>query len=791
MEMELSSGIPLPKFMQELRLNPLSPFRYMFSETAGALKKNAPGRNAYRGMDEATTAADNLTGQIENDAHDAMKGLKHADRKWLDEHDPLGYANYQKMREDTPGGRIAAPNAAIAAIDTVTQKALDITGDEAERVQLPLSSGGTFHKAKSGRFIRHWTPEFMESVQNGSGPLLDAYEKAVIRDNPGVTPQMVKDTLEAMRSPDPIRHNRALETLRTIKNVPAYVEVNGEWMQIMETDPYRVLLSGTRSMAQRIYFYEKVGSDEDVAKMRAKFVEEGGTRKEFDDAVAAANGRKTGPAFDPQSGWIRLMRAGASLIGISHLSGRAAVNLAQTVMLVPPYTGAGNYLKAVAAAVRHPQMTLSRMAAMGAMHRSIMETTVQEGRQLESGIRILKGAVDRATLAHFTDQMNNVIAGAAFEELAKSWRRNGLKAGDLYTAKELLALTPREIALAQQGNISQKVLQKIVQNGIKRTQFVTESAHRTSKFQHNEIAQALLSYQSYAIGTMRAVGRILDEAKVAVESGDKARMAGAGKRILGLLAGSIGAGMVSIIAKSILYDRPVKKEDETWVDVAQRAMIEAGLYGPAQRAYDAFRYNTGEPERQLLSLLPKAAFLVEVAKALNGIGPYAGQTKGESFNEFLTRNMPAARALNNATGQPLTPKFDKMAKDRAPKTAAERMARELGYKSATPITREDRERNAHRQQIVDANRSGNIEEYRRLIRDPATTPKDRDNVRERLRLPDDFAYRISNLSAEEAVRVYGAMNAQEKQKYKAIIRRKVGNSELAGDKKRKLFEVLN
>jgi hypothetical protein len=123
-----------------------------------------------------------------------------------------------------------------------------------------------------------------------------------------------------------------------------------------------------------------------------------------------------------------------------------------------------------------------------------------------------------------------------------------------------------------------------------------------------------------------------------------------------------------------------------------------------------------------------------------------------------------------------------------PRTAAEMKVNELGFKSDEPMTAEDRERSKRRREAVDANRSGNMTEFRRMLLDPKMTPQDRENIRERLGYPDDLAYRLSGLAVSDALEVWGVMSGEQKEKYRRFLVRKISNSELLPAEKREAMQ---
>lgn len=659
----LEDGQPLyslniPEMLARAAQTVAAPFNFLAGEMASPLMKHASGRAIVRGLDFMENRTARLVGQVANAAHDAFAGLTHGDRQWLDEHDAHGYSNYQKMREDVPTGRIAAPNARVGAIDAATQKMMDLTGDEAERVQLPRADGSPFKKAKSGRFLRLFTPMAMEAIHEGSGPLFEALADTIARENPGIPRKKAAELLDAIRSPDPIKHNAALEQTREIKNLPTYVEVKGSgWMPVLETDPLAAIIGAGAAMGRRIYFYEALGSDADVARLRMRFRQAGGSPRAFDDIVSVANRRpwRRVPG-DPRALSRRLLKATDQAVSIAQTSLSVIPNLPQPMMQVPRYTGPMHFLKGLERSLSNPKATAAELAALGAVQRSAVDWAVREGRRIEDAGRVMRDVAGRVTGTHYIAQFNNIVTGAAFRELADHWRNVGFSDGDMGIAKDLL-LTPREVAAVRAGKMTDDIYAKIIQNGVKKTQFVTEDPHRRSAFQNTPLLGSLFAYNNYMIGTFKASLRMARDVQEAVASKNPKRMAAAGKRLLYLLAGSLGAGLASVLLSRGVRGKPLLEEGDGAGGLILDAMYNVQLLGPVQRAMDAATYGGGySMERTLIALSPKIKLISDLLGALTGIGGKKDSTLAQRMGKVAEAHTPAVKAAETwygeATGAP-------------------------------------------------------------------------------------------------------------------------------------------
>jgi hypothetical protein len=659
----LEDGQPLyslhiPELLARAASSVAAPFNFLAGEMATPLMKHASGRAIVRGLDYMENKTAQLVGQIANDAHDAFAGLTHGDRQWLDEHDPRGYSNYQKMREDVPTGRAAAPNARIGAIDAATQKMMDMTADEAERVQLPRADGSPFKRAQSGRFLRLFTPMAMEAIHEGSGPFFEAMADAIVRENPGIPRKQAAELLDAIRSPDPIKHNAALEQTREIKNLPTYVEVKGSgWVPILETDPLAAIIGAASAMGRRIYFYDALGSDADVARLRMRFRQSGGSPRAFDDILSVANRRpwRRVPG-DPRALSRRLLKSADQAVSIAQTSLSVIPNLPQPMMQVPRYTGAAHFLKGFERALSNPKATTAELAALGAVQRSAVDWAVRQGQRIEDAGRVMMGVSGRLTGTHYIAQFNNIVTGAAFRELADTWKNVGFSDGDLGIAKDLL-LTAKEVAEIRAGKMSDDTYAKIIQNGVKKTQFVTEDPHRRSAFQNTPLLGSLFAYNNYMIGTFKASLRMARDVKDAVASKNPKRMAASGQRLLYLLAGSLGAGLASVLLSRGVRGKPLFEEGDGWEETLLDALYNVQLLGPVQRAMDAATYGGGySMERTLIALSPKIKLISDLLGALTGIGGKKDSTLAQRLGRVAETHTPAVKAAERwygeATGSP-------------------------------------------------------------------------------------------------------------------------------------------
>jgi len=399
-------------------------------------------------------------------------------------------------------------------------------------------------------------------------------------------------------------------------------------------------------------------------RMRKRFVQSGGNVRDFDDVISLYFDRPYGTFFDPRNPARRAARLADAVVGVVQTSLSTAVNIPQTLMQVLRYAGWARYAKAVYNSLRHPQQTAAQMAATGAMHRSIMDWTFHRGQLPEDISRFAREIGSRATGLQWVAEFNNMVAGDAFRQLGQHWQRHGLQEGDVAVAKQL-RMTPPEIAAARRGEVSQETLNKIVQNGVSITQFVTEAKYRQAKVQNIPILNSILSYNNYFIGTFKATGRLFTDFGHAIASRSGLAYAGSSRRLVNFLIGTLGAGLASVIIRRALKGQPLKREDEDWVDLGKKAMIEAGLLGPPMRTLDAMEYSGNSAEKFALSFAPKVNGLVKFFGAVFGLGQYGKLPVAERTALAGMQQAPAIKAMYRWAEKLAYPELEKYQEARA------------------------------------------------------------------------------------------------------------------------------
>lgn len=336
--------------------------------------------------------------------------------------------------------------------------------------------------------------------------------------------------------------------------------------------------------------------------------------------------------------FLRNVKLGSQVLGTFQTSLSALRNVPQTAMLVPVYTGLKNYFGALDSVMKHYNMTKSQLLAMGTMQDSVHSAGFEKGYWLESTGAIIRNLGSSITGLKYIAEFNNMVAGEAFRRMALEWRSDpkGLGKGDLATMKSL-GLTPDEIKSIQAGQMSNLTFNKIAQEGTAMTQFVTTSAQKRGKFEHNPIAQMIVSYANYSIGTGRAMSDLIRNhvAPAFQKNSDFKTKAHAFATVATVLGATLGAGLTSQILVDAIKGDMTKEMDDSTLNKMTGALWEGALIGPTQRVLDTFRFGGGDYTQYVTSMMPQIKALSQ------GIGAMWNQisiaTQDKSINDKNAR----------------------------------------------------------------------------------------------------------------------------------------------------------
>jgi len=697
-------------------------------------------------LDNMTAWSEAQIGRLEADVQPALKHLRWwtGDATWLMKPNwlkvegkrikAIGHANIKNLVE----GAAAAPNARIQEwLDQGYKVMADRTADEAERVGLVMSVPGRkkpipFKRPTDEqgnrvyRFFRSFTPDARLAFQTRSGPVWEAMVEAVYHANQAslkniertekVLAKLGETTSEALGrrlEPDVVGKAYALEHARVIKNFPEYaVTRDGKTLQFINTDPHNAIMKSGDRQFRRIAWVEKFGphfkdgqvEGDIIGHVRRMHVNQGGNRQDFDDVVGSYFGFPRGwgsssklqRSYDTALG--RALEAGSIAARSSMVSMASVLNFFQTAITVPGVTGVRNYVKAIGkmtASMPHymlkkvtgqkigrPILDRAELAAMGAYPLRTIDWVMHRGRMGRDISRAYANSMYIASGMNATTKMNDMISAQAGLELFNSWRKHGFTKASIDRAR-MLRLSEAEIKGMLAGQFPEMVRNKIVQNTVKVTQFLSESPHRKSPMQTDPFFNNILAFNSYFIGMTKLARSLGKQMGGAMRSGDAGRIMNATASMTTAVVGLVPTALVQLGAQRAsrgyvdsdaarrllegdlsalpqIVMRPGERffpdRDHVLDNYFADSILQAGLFGYAQRfLIDPLRYGGGTASEYATSLLPTVAFTFNVADTVFGLGKYGEFPVSRRVGELVSRYTPLVGSVRRWTRKAVVP----------------------------------------------------------------------------------------------------------------------------------------
>lgn len=621
------------------------------------LRRKEVGRQVVQNLDDAISKTLSMIGEIDSQAIKAAKGLNKADRKWMQAPSENGLSNFDKMIE----GNLKPLNDRVKKWLDAYDFMYNRTGDEAERIGVARQAkdGKTvpFKKSEFLKRLRSYVPEARQAIRDQQGPYWDALVDSIVKLNPTIKSfAEASDALAEATTPD-VRREGSLEKVRLIPIVPTYVNVNGKWKNVLDTDPYTTIMSPADFLSRRMYFIEAFdlgveGKGKTVDQLRRQIAQEGKTGNDFDttlrDYFKIPYGRVSAVlGLDPTGGAMQSFRALDRAIGATQTSLAAVYNPFEPLRFAWRYGGFKNLLKSYAKVISSPSSAIDKTIASGAIQRVFVEPTVRKGFVIDDVSRI---GTEWATMALEKSEtfFNAVVVDMMDAKIRQDWLNNGVPEAEIALLKEL-RLNDAEMDDAKIGVFSEQTQNKMFQNVVKVSKFMTESKFRKGKLQNIPLIKFFASYASYGIGATKATGRMFNRAHKAMGSKNPAVKRRAAGEVLGWLIASVGVGMLQQLAKRTLKGKPPKEQDEEWWNLVSNSFWEVQIFGPVQRMLDSYSYlKSGDDATDyIIGMAPKIAAILDFANALAGKDVYGDFPLDKRLKRVALRHTPAAKAAVN------------------------------------------------------------------------------------------------------------------------------------------------
>lgn len=565
---------------------------------------------------------------------------------------------------------------------------------------------GIFKPAKGGRYYRIMTPEGRSAIDNQAGPVFDAllaHHEAYPERNPDlpITAEELKKVLHGVQQSGKTKQTGSLEHTRVFKELPQAVNVKGKWVPIMECRPVNHFMASNESQWRRIAFWDVVQdrllgpgryqfgeyneetgeyelshpdnkelTDVDglVDRLRTVLVKEEATRKHgrpegikrtfkrvLDNYFRQFQGGVMEEVFMGGDHHNRIVQG----IGIvdrnqmsSILSFSGLWDLLQSTVSTH-IVGVQNLLEAHAKVLLDPKKYAAEYQAIGAVmlrhHDYMLRKTRREltGGVLERGVpQVLM------TGAEISEKWAQTVTATAYDIWSE--RINGnLKDRQARELRIDLRLTDAEILEVAQGKMSDATKAKIIQNGVKTTNFLAEDPMHRGVLQNNGLLRRMVPFTSVVSGSWRAADRIVAHIKEDVgriKRGDKEATKDLIKNLGGMLTfivGCYGRGFVQNMLRRLITGRPLLRpeEEDDWAGTLLESLGEGAIFGPYWRLFEAAKYSGGDPSRMAVNMLPRVAIWLETLSALGGWGKYEGTAWGKRMARRGYEISPAARSV--------------------------------------------------------------------------------------------------------------------------------------------------
>lgn len=668
------------------------------------LRKTEPGSLIVEIVDSAVSQARQSIGKHMTAFHKAWKALSRGVRQWLVTVRDDGQTNHATLIEHPE--RITEPLLpGVQEFIAVERAMKEELGDAAVEAKLPQrkkdGSIGPFQKAESGRFFRVFTPEGQNALRFQKGPVWDALVQWLTdyaERNPGLPADEItlKEKLRGERKSGETRKQGSLEYTRTFDELPVALKVGGKWVMFQEGRPQNHFRSSLESQARRVTFWAEVQKrllpifgtfNEETGQMEAphpsnpELVDVDGLVDSLRHRTAQAAKRPGAAqrAYDRiLENYFREHRGGLMeeitlIVGESRLAGIVGAvdrNLMASILsfsglwdILQPTAAAHivgfkrltrAYAKTIADILLHPQEYAAEYQSLGAVLDSFNDWSLRSDRI----VRDLAGKnlpQAQMFLAEQMERMSQTITARAFDYWTDAI--NGkLKDQTARMLRKHLRLTDEEVLQVARGEMSPETRAKIIQNGVKTTNYLAEDPHRRGLLRNVSMLRWLIPFTSVMNGSFRAAGRVItdvvgDIQQVVQRKDPKAyrNLLRSSARLITFATLVFGRGFVQQYLRRLLTGRPLidpEDPDEWWM-ITLEALGEGAMFGPYYRILEAGKYSGGDPERYVVNLIPRVAILLELATAIGGVGKYEGSTWANRLERAGLRFSPAGRTFRN------------------------------------------------------------------------------------------------------------------------------------------------
>lgn len=570
------------------------------------------------------------------------------DSKWMKE-------NFKSLIEKPnevkpPNPRVAKLAEAWKAVSNEIATELENIGHKVREVRFEKKSDGTIVRREKKVPFRRQTNYFPDilteqarvALETQKGTLFDAIKReARVR---GIDVDFLINDM----NPYAAKRFGSVDYAR-IANLPDRVKVNGKWVKLLETDPFKIIPRHIENAHRRIAVIREFGEN---ASAKASQIGTDLLRKEgslaaeaWKDLWAHMNGLPV-DKFNKGHWMFKVGDVPLQLARFAQLS-TAAVMQAGSYYIIAARTSPKAFINSLFNSLRSPAKfdRLAESRRLGGWSYDVMaDLYAVEDLHGLVGEGVRRGF--KVTLMNATNRhINKVAALSGMHDLARSMEviRNK-KSGvirDLWGVSEKqyrrqlkrnYNFTDADIARMVEKGPSQLDLARVVQMMPEATNLFRESGMVRPRWLSKYASRQFFAYT----GPMRAFGNVLSDALAQAKEGNV-------RPLTTFLVGGVVTGETLFGVKNWLFDR-AREEISFWVRL-YHDLLYAGALGLVGEAAQRVEFSLQYDENPFDVSPPPLRAGEELAKTVSDLVGDKDITVGERVQQTAERSMPLYRAL--------------------------------------------------------------------------------------------------------------------------------------------------
>jgi hypothetical protein len=550
------------------------------------------------------------------------------------------------------------------------------SGEVAQDFNVQRLVGGevqAFQRAlKENKLPRLATTDLLRMAQKGGEEFRRLAE--ILANENGISFQKSLESLKELYGPDSTRVLGMFERARVFEKFPDAMKFKGRTIQLLETDPVRMMTAGTQTIAARLSFLRVFGQEfaetapvtaggqgraiTRLEKLRQRYVNAGARHKDFNDLVKLLNNRPINLLLE--EGVAQRGLLGKAVVDIANpiyqalaLSRTAIVNIPETIGALRAQAGTFRLIRSLLSIARNPIKRRNDLLNMGAINKKLLDFFVRPNYKTHDIGSIVREGGIKMTGVSFFNELNELVAGEAGRRMALELLARGRLGKKIslnsIQALENLGFRKRFIDRIEKGKISagSKEEATVIREVSARTSGFTQGSGTLTRAERSALANTpwfrfALDFQTYNQTIVNRYGVLGRRLAKAVANGDAKGTAIAIKRLADQLVGTAAAGAAATWLGAIAMGRVADFGDGGW-DSFWRQVLQGGIAGPLRG------FEFADPEKQGLletvgGLVPKVRPAVNIFDLIYDRGRFADKVGiGENTLELFKAQVPIAK----------------------------------------------------------------------------------------------------------------------------------------------------